>query len=74
MRIVFNTLWDCKSLLQELFCCDEDVYSDSVKQVSEDIESRGGGGDEGGWGEGTSSKTSGTSHLPLSGTISAIYF
>lgn len=44
MRIVFNTLRDCKSLLQELFCCDED----SVKQVSEDIESRGGGGEEGG--------------------------
>ena len=52
MRIVVNILRDCKSMLQELFCCDKEVYSDSVEQVSEDSKSSGGE-------ESTSSKTRG---------------
>ena len=55
MRIVVNLLRDCKTLLKELFCCDEEVYSDSLEPISEDDESGGGGGG----GEGTSNETRG---------------
>lgn len=52
MRIVVTILQECKVLLKELFCCNEEVHSDPLEQISEDDESIGGG-------EGTSSETGG---------------